>query len=77
MTGVREIPVTGKDGRAVTLLVRRSGVSTSTFYARNRVAALPTLTVKETGEEVTYLKKGLYEIAKTGERLTSSDASAP
>ena len=77
MNPVREISVTGKDGRSVTLLVRRSGLSTSTFYARTRIAAPPTLTVKETGEEVTYLKKGLYEIAKTGERLTSSDASAP
>jgi hypothetical protein len=77
MSEVREIPATGKDGRAVTLLVRRSGISTSTFYARTRIAGPPTLAVKETGEEVTYVKKGLYEIAKTGERLTSSDASAP
>jgi hypothetical protein len=77
MTEVREISVTGTDGRVVTLLVRRRSISASTLYARTRFAAPPILTVKETGEEVTWVKKGEYQIAKTKERLSSSDPTAP
>jgi hypothetical protein len=77
MNEVREISVTGTDGRVVTLLVRRRSISASTLYARTRFAAAPILTIKETGEEVTRVKKGEYEIVKTKERLTSSDPAAP
>ena len=77
MTDEQEIPVMGTDGRALTLLVRRSGVSTSTLYARTRVVGAPSLALKETGEKVTRIEKGVYEVVSSGERLTSTDPGAP